>query len=63
MMHKFSPSATKSSAILHRPCDPQAGAPGPQADSPGRRFNGSSRPCNPIFRYLFRTFDIVGESL
>ena len=27
-MHKFSTSATKSSGVLHRPCDPLAGAPG-----------------------------------
>ncbi len=27
-MHKFSTSAPKSSGVLHRLCDPQAGAPG-----------------------------------
>ena len=63
MMHKFSTPALKSSSVLHRPCDPQAGAPDPQASAPGLRFNESSKLCNPICRYLFRTFDIVGESL
>ncbi len=33
-MHKFSTAAMKSSGLLHRPRDPQAGAPGPQAGAP-----------------------------
>ncbi len=27
MMHRFSTVAANSSGVLHRPCDPQAGAP------------------------------------
>ncbi len=34
IMHKSSTAATKSFAVLHRPCDPQAGAP----TSIGRNF-------------------------
>jgi len=34
-MHKFSTAATKSSGVLHRLCDPQAGTPDPQAGTPG----------------------------
>ncbi len=34
-MHKFSTAATKSSGVLHRPCDPQAGTPDPQPGAPG----------------------------
>jgi len=33
-MHKFSTAATKSSGVLHRLRDPQAGAPDPQAGAP-----------------------------
>ncbi len=36
MMHKFSTAPTKSSGVLHRPCDPQAaGAPDSQAGATG----------------------------
>jgi len=44
-MHKFFTAATKSSGLLHRLRDPQAGTPDPQAGAPaggathsGRRF-------------------------
>ncbi len=55
-MHKFSTAATKSSGVLHRPRDPQAGAPGllnvanstfagayPQAGAPRRGATHSGR--------------------
>ncbi len=40
-MHKFSTTATKSSGVLHRLCDPQAGAPARGATHSGRRFRCS----------------------
>jgi len=37
-MHKFSTAPTKSSGVLHRPSDPQAGAPARRETPSGRRF-------------------------
>ncbi len=34
-MHKFPTAVTKPSALLHRLCEPQAGAPDPHAGTPG----------------------------
>ena len=53
IMHKFSTASTKSSGVLHRLCDPQAGTPDPQAGAPARGATHSGRRFR---RFVTRTY-------
>ena len=66
IMHKFSTAATKSSGVLHRLCDPQAGAPGllnvpystfagadPQTGAPA---GGATKSGRRFRRFVTRTY-------
>jgi len=53
IMHKFSTAAAKSSGVLHRQRDPQAGTPDPQTGAPARGATHSGRRFHP---FLTRTY-------
>ena len=56
IMHKFSTASTKSSGVLHRLCDPQAGTLYKQSRTVGEERRGATHSGRRFRRFVTRTY-------